>query len=165
MVMVNVFNIHWQGITIPKAHTVPTFVYVKENLAVNQENLVRFARICLATNQSYKVSLICLSLHSTNCLKISFCQFSESQIRVTADKILNTRHVSPFLVLTWKYFVWNRVNAHPILKSSSCLASTDRASFLFGAISFVMALLMSLSVIALNLALYTHYRENMIMWP
>lgn len=55
--------------------------------------------------------------------------------------------------LTWKNLVWKRVNEQPILRSSSCLASTDLDSFSFGSPSFVMAALMSLSVIALNFAL------------
>ena len=33
---------------------------------------------------------------------------------------------------TWKKRVWNLVKATPTLRSSSCRASTDRASFLLG---------------------------------
>ena len=49
---------------------------------------------------------------------------------------------------TWKYFVWNLVNAQPMRRSSSCLASTDNDSFLFGSPRSCIAFLMSLSVIA-----------------
>jgi len=44
------------------------------------------------------------------------------------------------------------VKAQPTRKSNSCLASTERDSSLLGATSLVIASLISLSVIALNLA-------------
>lgn len=60
-------------------------------------------------------------------------------------------------ILTWKNFVWNLVKAQPILKSISCLASTDKDSFSLGSINCFIAALMSFSVIALNLALNITY--------
>lgn len=54
---------------------------------------------------------------------------------------------------TWKYLVWYRVKAQPILRSSSWRASTARDSFKFGSTSLFMAPLISVSVMALNLAL------------
>lgn len=50
--------------------------------------------------------------------------------------------------LTWKNLVWNLVNAQPIRRSSSCRASTLRASFSLGVPRFARAALISFSVIA-----------------
>ena len=51
--------------------------------------------------------------------------------------------------------VWNRVKAHPILRSSSILASTERDSFQSGWPRAPNALRMADSVMEENLALYT----------
>ena len=53
---------------------------------------------------------------------------------------------------TWKYLVWNLVNAQPMRRSSSWRASTDMASFLLGDPSVSNAFIISVSVIALNFA-------------
>ena len=62
--------------------------------------------------------------------------------------------------LTWKYLVWKRVNAHPIRRSNSCLASTLLASFSFGSPRFWKAALMSLSVNAEKCARNMFYRTT-----
>ncbi len=62
---------------------------------------------------------------------------------------------------TWKNLVWYLVNAHPILRSSSCLASTDMASFLLGEASELNARFISESVMALNLARNTVWNEKL----
>jgi len=54
----------------------------------------------------------------------------------------------------WKNRVWNRENATPTLRSSSCLASTASLSSLFGTPSDFMARTISSRFTALNLARY-----------
>ena len=53
---------------------------------------------------------------------------------------------------TWKYLVWKRVKAQPSLRSNACLASTDNDSFSLGFPKLLNAFLISISVIAENLA-------------
>lgn len=62
--------------------------------------------------------------------------------------------------LTWKNFVWNLVKAQPIRRSSSCRASTLRASFSFGFTRLARAALISFSVIAEKRARNTTYKKK-----
>lgn len=62
--------------------------------------------------------------------------------------------------LTWKNFVWNLVKAQPIRRSSSCRASTLRASFSFGFPRLARAALISFSVIAEKWARNTTYKKS-----
>lgn len=57
------------------------------------------------------------------------------------------------VVATWKYLVWKRVKAQPILRSNSCRASTDKLSLIFGRPRLCMADLISFSVSAEKCAL------------
>ena len=66
--------------------------------------------------------------------------------------------------LTWKNFVWNLVKAQPIRRSSSCRASTLRASFSFGFPRLARAALISFSVIAEKWARNTTYKKNCIKY-
>ena len=65
------------------------------------------------------------------------------------------KNVTIKVYYTWKVMVWNRVKAHPILRSNSILASTERDSFQSGRPRAPNALRMADSVMEEKLALYT----------
>ena len=81
---------------------------------------------------------------TTNCFMTDL-----ASMLTTATYPKNNQAISHVLPSrTWKNLVWNRVKAQPILRSSSCRASTLRDSFSFGSTRVFMAARISRSVMA-----------------